>query len=262
MTAPRPSERCGTGRVAVVTGGGRGIGAAISRRLAADGHTVVINYSKSVDDARNLVEYIKKTGGRAEAIGGDVSDPAAVTSLFDEAGARFGPPTIVVNNAGVSAKASARQQSVEQWDRLIAVNLSAAFYCTDAALGGMYEADWGRVVFVGSPGGGRTIGAGMSAYSAAKAGLVAMGRCIALETAHRGVTVNTVVPGFVETDMTRSAGDTVLDGLRSRWPEVPADAVASTVSFLCSEEAAFVSGEDIAVWLGGPAPFARPSAMT
>src|SRR5262249_39213354 len=136
--------------------------------------------------------------------------------------------------------------------------LSSAFYCTRAALDAMYTASWGRVIFLGSPGGGRTIATGMSAYGAAKAGLVQLARCLALETAGHGITVNTIVPGFVETQMSRAGGGRSLDELRARWPSIPADAVAATVSFLVSHDAAYVSGEDIAVWQGGPSPFARP----
>jgi 3-oxoacyl-[acyl-carrier protein] reductase len=247
-----------SGRVAVVTGGGRGIGAAISRRLAADGHAVVVNYSQSKDQAESVVEEIRAAGGTAEAVRADVADPADVEALFAQAAAALGAPTIVVNNAGLSLPSVARKQSVAQWDRVIAVNLSAAFYCTRAALDAMYEASWGRVVLLGSPGGGRTIAAGMTAYGAAKAGLVQLGRTLALETAGKGITVNTVVPGFVETEMSSAGGGKSLDELRARWPQVPAEAIAATISFLVSDEAAYISGEDIAVWQGGPMPFARP----
>jgi 3-oxoacyl-[acyl-carrier protein] reductase len=118
----------------------------------------------------------------------------------------------------------------------------------------MYERGWGRVVFLGSPGGGRTISAGMAAYAAAKAGLVAMTKAIALETARRGITVNTVVPGYVETDMTRGAGEEVAARMEASWPKVPADGVAAVIAFLVSRDADYVSGEDIAAWLGGPSP--------
>jgi 3-oxoacyl-[acyl-carrier protein] reductase len=247
-----------SGRVAVVTGGGRGIGAAISRRLAADGHAVVVNFAHSKDQAEAVVECIRSDGGVAEAVRADVADPADVEELFATAAARLGAPTIVVNNAGLSVPSIAKKQTVDQWDRMVAVNLSAAFYCTRAGLDAMYDAGWGRVVLLGSPGGGRTIAVGMTAYGAAKAGLVQLGRCLALETAGHGITVNTIVPGFVETDMSSGGGGKSLEELRALWPEVPPEAIAATVSFLVSDDAAYISGEDIAVWRGGPTPFARP----
>jgi 3-oxoacyl-[acyl-carrier protein] reductase len=249
-----------TNHVALVTGGGRGIGAAICRRLAAEGHAVVVNYTSNRAAARSVVDEINGTGGTAVAIGADVADPSRVDELFAESARLLGPPTILVNNAGVSAAASAVRLTPEQWDRMIAVNLSGAFYCTHAALPAMFEQGWGRVIFLGSPGGGRTISAGMSAYAAAKAGVAAMARAIALETARRGITVNTVVPGFVETDMTRANGDEVMARMEATWPKIPADAVAAVVAFLVSPDADHVSGEDLAVWLGGPSPIVeRPS---
>lgn len=251
--------RAAPSRVALVTGGARGIGAAISRRLAAAGHRVVVNYSSSAEPAKLLAEDIRAAGGTAETVQADVSDPAAVEAMVERAGEIYGPPTILVNNAGVSAPSSAVKQTPEQWDRLIAVNLSGAFYCTHAALPGMYAEGWGRVILLGSPGGGRTVTAGMSAYAAAKAGLVAMGKVIAQETARRGITVNTVVPGFVETDMVTGAGDGMADRMARTWPRIPAGAVADTVAFLVSEDAAYVSGEEVGVWLGGPVPIGRPA---
>jgi 3-oxoacyl-[acyl-carrier protein] reductase len=239
-------------KVAVVTGGGRGIGAALCRRLAQDGFAVAINYSRSADDAKALAEAIVSGGGRAAAIQADVSNAQEAAELIAQTTERLGTPTVLVNNAGLNINASVRKLPPEQWDRVIGVNLSGAFYCTHAALPGMYEAGWGRVVFFGSPSGGRDLMPTMSAYAAAKAGLVAMTGVMAKEVARRGITVNTVVPGFVETDMVRSAGDKAVDTLVTNWPRVPAEAVAATVSFLVSDEAAYVSGEEIGVWLGGP----------
>ncbi|WP_406729138.1 SDR family NAD(P)-dependent oxidoreductase [Streptomyces sp. GD-15H] len=239
-------------KVAVVTGGGRGIGAAVSRRLAADGFAVAVNYSRSDREAKALADGITAGGGRAVAIRADVSDAREATALIEQTTERLGAPTVLVNNAGVNANGSARSQPPEQWDRVVGVNLSGAYYCTHAALPGMYEAGWGRVVFFGSPSGGRALTPTMSAYAAAKAGLVAMAGVMAKEVARRGITVNTVVPGFVETDMVRSAGERAVENLHAGWPRVPADAVASVVSFLTGDEAAHVSGEEIGVWLGGP----------
>lgn len=238
--------------VAVVTGGGRGIGAAISRRLARDGFAVAVNYSRSRDGAERVVKEIQASGGRAAAVRADVADAAQAAALIEETAERLGTPTVLVNNAGVNHAGSARSQPPREWDRVLAVNLSGAFYCTHAALPGMYEAGRGRVIFFGSPSGGREITPTTSAYAASKAGLVTMAKVIAKETARRGITVNTVVPGFVETDMVVEAGDRALENLQAGWPNVPAEAVAATVSFLAGDEAAYVSGEEIGVWLGGP----------
>jgi 3-oxoacyl-[acyl-carrier protein] reductase len=243
-----------TTEVALVTGGARGIGTAICRRLAAAGHPVIVNYASSMGAADSLVAEIVAGGGSAVAIAADVADAGAVEALFRRAAETIGPPTIVINNAGVSWPASAAKLTPADWDRTIAVNLSGAFYCTHAALPAMYERGWGRVIYLGSPGGGRTTSAGMSAYAAAKAGLVAMAKAIAIETARRGITVNTVVPGYVETDMVRSSGDDVVARMDATWPKIPPEAVAELIGFLVSPAAEHVSGEDIAVWRGGPSP--------
>jgi 3-oxoacyl-[acyl-carrier protein] reductase len=239
-------------RVAVVTGGGRGIGAAISRRLASDGFAVAVNFSSSASDAQQVVEGIVADGGRSVAIRADVSDPRQAVDLIESATIELGAPTVLVNNAGMNIAGSVRKQSPDDWDRVIGVNLSGAFYCTHAALPAMYEAGWGRVVFVSSPSGGRRPSPGMSAYSAAKAGLVGMTRSMALEVARRGITVNTVMPGFVETDIISSGGSNAAENLAAHWPRIPAEAVASTVAFLVGEQGGHVSGEEVGVWLGGP----------
>jgi 3-oxoacyl-[acyl-carrier protein] reductase len=251
QTVPRNSEP----RVAVVTGGGRGIGAAICRRLAADGFAVAVNYSHSKLGAEAVVTSITADGGSAVPIQADVSSSDEAASLISRAQNLLGPPTVLINNAGLNVSGSVRKLTPAQWDRVIGVNLSGAFYCTRAALPGMYTAGWGRVVLFGSPAGGRGLMPAMASYAAAKAGLVAFAGSMAKEVAHRGITVNTIVPGFVETDMTRAEGEQALSNMRSKWPGISPEGVSSVVSFLVSEEAAYVSGEEIGVWLGGPVPF-------
>lgn len=240
------------GRVALVTGGGRGIGARISRRLAQDGFAVAVNYSRSADGAQAVVEEIEALGGRAAAVRGDVGVAAEAVDLVAATAELLGTPTVLVNNAGHAENASACSLGPEAWDRVLGVNLHGAYYCTHAALPGMYAAGWGRVIFLGSPAAGRSVTPTMAAYAAAKAGLVAMTKVLAKEVARRGITANVVVPGFVDTDMTRDAGDEHHAALRAAWPEIPADAVADTVAFLASDQAAYVSGEELGVWLGGP----------
>ncbi|MHA4853855.1 SDR family oxidoreductase [Rhodococcus sp. MSC1_016] len=239
-------------KVALVTGGGRGIGAAISSRLAADGFAVAVNYSRSARDAEELVAKIVADGGRAVAIRADISQAAEAERLIADTTVHLGAPTVVVNNAGMNKAGAARKQSPEDFDEVIAVNLNGAFYCTHFALPAMYEAGWGRVIFVNSPSGGRRPSPGMSAYSAAKAGLVGMAKSMALEVARRGVTVNCVMPGFVATDIVASGGEAGVEALTKHWPSIPPESIASTISFLVSDNAADVSGEEIGVWRGGP----------
>ncbi|MGX6510955.1 SDR family oxidoreductase [Rhodococcus sp. SJ-2] len=239
-------------RVAVVTGGGRGIGAAISQRLAADGFAVAVNYSRSARDAEDVVAKIIADGGRAAAIQADISRAADAERLVAECTAALGAPVVLVNNAGMNKTGAARKQAPDEFDEVVAVNLNGAFYCTRFALPAMYEAGWGRVVFVNSPSGGRRPAPGMSAYSAAKAGLVGMAKTIAQEVARRGITVNTVMPGFVATDIVSSGGEAGVEALTKHWPSILPESIASTVSFLVSDNAADVSGEEIGVWRGGP----------
>lgn len=239
-------------KIALVTGGGRGIGAAVSHRLAADGFAVAVNYSRSARDAEDVVAKIVADGGRAVAIQADISRATDAERLVAETTEKLGAPTVLVNNAGMNKAGAARKQAPEEFDEVVSVNLNGAFYCTHFALPAMYEAGWGRVVFVNSPSGGRRPAPGMSAYSAAKAGLVGMARTMAQEVARRGITVNCVMPGFVATDIVSSGGEAGVEALTKHWPSIPPESIASTVSFLVSDGAADVSGEEIGVWRGGP----------
>jgi 3-oxoacyl-[acyl-carrier protein] reductase len=239
-------------QVAVVTGGGRGIGAAVSRRLAADGLAVVVNYSRSSGQAQAVVRQIQAAGGQALAVRADISRPAQAEQLISTAAERLGPPTVLVNNAGVNDNASARSLGPARWNHVIGVNLNGAYYCTHAALPAMYQAGWGRIIYLGSPSAARSITPTMTAYAAAKAGLAAMAAVLATEVARRGITVNTVIPGYVDTDMVRSAAPRTTDIMTATWPQIPADAVAAAVSFLVSDQAAYISGEQLGVWHGGP----------
>jgi 3-oxoacyl-[acyl-carrier protein] reductase len=239
-------------RVALVTGGSRGIGAAICQRLARSDFSVAVNFVRNEHGAEAVVRAIRADDGNAVALRADVADPAQVTRLVAECERQLGPVSVLVNNAGVSELVSARRQTPEQWDRTIAVNLSAAYYGTHAVLAGMIDRRWGRIICIGSPVASRVPLAGQSAYAAAKAGLGAMVRSIAKEVSRAGVTINVVTPGFVETDMTQATGAAGMAFMERNWPKVPAEAVADCVSFLTSDSSAAVSGEDIGVWLGGP----------
>lgn len=239
-------------KVALVTGGARGIGAALSRRLAADGFAVAVNYAGSEQAATALVAEIAAAGGTACALQADVGDAEAAAGLVARATEALDPPTALVHNAGVALSGSVRAQSPRDWDRVLAVNLSAAFYLAHAALPAMYERGWGRIVFFTSPAAERHPMPVTAAYAAAKAGLQGMTRAMAKEVARRGITVNSVLPGYVLTDMVAAEGPEAVAEMDRRWPRIPPAAVASTVSYLLSDEAEYVSGEEIGVWRGGP----------
>jgi 3-oxoacyl-[acyl-carrier protein] reductase len=239
-------------RVALVTGGGRGIGTAICQRLAADGFAVAVNYSRSREEAELVVKKIKEAGGRAVALQADIADAAEAAELVAQTTRVLGAPDVVVNNAGMNKGGSGRKLAPEDWDRVIGVNLSGAFYCTQAALPAMYEKGWGRIIFTSSPVASRVPMPTESAYAAAKAGLLAMSRVLAKEVGRHGITVNTVMPGFVDTEMPRASGEKAIAALEAAWPRIPAEAIASSIAYLASDEAKYVSGEELGVWGGGP----------
>jgi 3-oxoacyl-[acyl-carrier protein] reductase len=226
---------------ALVTGASRGIGAAIAKALAREGWPVGVNFRSDEDAAKGVVEEIEQAGGRATALKGDVSDRAAADALFEALEQRFGPVLVLVNNAGMRADGLAPMIDDEDWDSVIDTNLSAAFRLTRRALKPMIRSRYGRVVNIASIVGAVKGNAGQANYAASKAGLVAMTRTVAAEVARRGVTVNAVAPGLVETDMTEGIADDLLELVPARRPGTPED-VAECVRFLASEGAAYVTG--------------------
>ena len=230
---------------AIVTGAARGIGAATATALASAGRPVLINYRSDADGAAALVERIEAAGGRAHAHPADVTDPDQVEGLFAAAEAELGPVAVLVNNAGVRADGLAPQIGPDDWSAVIDTNLSAAFHTTRRALRPMLRARFGRIVNIASIVGIRA-NAGQANYAAAKAGLVGMTKTIAVEVARRGITVNAVAPGLVETRLTEGIGNGLVDAIPARRVGT-ADEVAACVRFLASEEAAYVTGSVLTV---------------
>jgi 3-oxoacyl-[acyl-carrier protein] reductase len=229
---------------ALVTGASKGIGAAIARALAADGWAVGVNYRSDEAGANATVEAIRNAGGRAVAVHADVSNGTG-EDLFARCEEEFGPVLALVNNAGVRADGLAIQLDDDAWSSVIDTNLTAAFRMTRRAMRGMVRARYGRVVNVASVVGPRA-NAGQSNYAAAKAGLIGMTKTIAAEVARRGVTVNAVAPGFIETDMTKDLPPEVLKAVPARRPGTPDD-VAAAVRFLASDAAGYVTGTTLFV---------------
>ena len=186
--------------VAVVTGASRGLGASISEELARGGAKVVVNYSRSKEPAEELVSKIEESGGEAIAVQADVSDAEQAQALVDKAIERFNRIDVLVNNAGINIDKTLKKLSVEDWDKVIQVDLNSAFYTVHAVLPHMTEAGGGKIInmssFVGEAG-----NIGQANYAAAKAGLLGFTKTAARELARSGITVNALCPGFIETDM-------------------------------------------------------------
>ena len=228
---------------ALVTGASKGIGAAIARSLAADGWRVAVNYRGDEAGAKATVDAIEAAGGVAQAFQADV---AGEHTLLEDVGEALGPVIALVNNAGVARDGLALQLSDDDWDTVIATNLSPAFRLTRDALRGMIKARYGRVVNIASVVGPRA-NVGQSNYAAAKAGLIGMTKTIAAEVARRGVTVNAVAPGFIATDMTAElATDEIVKAIPARRQGTPEE-VAAAVRFLASDDAGYVTGTTLYV---------------
>lgn len=236
----------GAHRNALVTGASRGIGAAVAKRLARDGFRVWINYRARSEAAEAVAKEIRQAGGSVLLIPFDVGDPAAVADVLEPALAREGPVSVLVNNAGVTRDALVPTLSDRAWNEVIEVNLSGPFRLTRAVLKGMMRQRWGRIVNVASVSAQRG-NAGQANYAAAKAGLVGFTRSVALEFGRRNILVNTVAPGLIETEMIADLPlEEIQNHIALRRLGSPEE-IAGAVSFLCSEDASYITGQVIAV---------------
>jgi 3-oxoacyl-[acyl-carrier protein] reductase len=231
---------------ALVTGASRGIGAAIARSLARDGWPVGVNYRSDRGAAERVVEAIERDGGRAVALAADVADPAAPDELFGALESHFGSQVMaLVNNAGINRDDLTPSLGDEEWSAVIETDLNAAFRMIRRALVPMMRARTGRIVNVASVSGLRA-NPGQSNYAAAKAGLIMLTKTAAVEVARRGVTINAVAPGLIETDMTANLSKDVLAAVPARRVGTPEE-VAACVRFLASDDASYVTGAVLTV---------------
>lgn len=231
---------------ALVTGASRGIGAAIARSLAGDGWAVGVNYRTDRERAEKVVAEIEQEGGRAVALKADVADPAAPDQLFEALESHWNTRVLaLVNNAGINRDDLTPSLRDEDWSQVIETDLNAAFRLMRRALGAMLRARSGRIVNIASTAGLRA-NPGQSNYAAAKAGLIALTKTAAVEVARRGITINAVAPGLIDTEMTAGLSGDLLAAVPARRVGKPEE-VAACVRFLASDDASYVTGAVLTV---------------
>ena len=234
-------------KVALVTGGSRGIGAAIAKRLAADGASVAITYTKGADAAASVVKEIEKAGGKAIAIQADAADAGAVKGAVDKTVATFGGLDVLVNNAGTAIPKTFEESTLEEFDHMIDLNFRGVLIATQAAL--KHMKDGGRIISIGSCVGERMMTPGLVAYSATKGAVKMFTQGLAREVGGRGITVNNVQPGPIDTDLNPAAGDWAEPQLANtalkRYGHV--DEVAALVAFVASPESAYITGANLTI---------------
>ena len=235
------------GKVAVVTGGSRGIGAAIAKRLATDGASVAITYTKGADAAASVIKEIERAGGKAIAIQADAADADAVKAAVEKTVATFGRLDVLVNNAGTAIPKMFEEATLEEMDRVIDVNVRGVFVATQAAL--KHMRDGGRVITIGSAVGERVLTPGLVAYAATKGAVKIFTQGLAREVGSRGITVNNVQPGPIDTDLNPATGDWAVPQKAvtalNRYGHV--DDIAAMVAFVAGPEASYVTGANLTV---------------
>jgi 3-oxoacyl-[acyl-carrier protein] reductase len=234
-------------KVALVTGGSRGIGAAIAKRLAADGANVVITYTKGADAAASVVKEIERAGGKATAIQADATDAGAVNAAVEKTAATFGRIDILVNNAGTAIPKKFEETTLEEIDLMLSLNVRGALVATQAALKHMKNE--GRIIMIGSCVGERNMTPGLAAYSATKGAIKMFTQGLSREVGDRGITVNNVQPGPIDTDLNPAAGDWAApqkaNTALNRYGTV--DEVAALVAFVAGPESAYITGANLTV---------------
>jgi len=236
-------------RVAMVTGGSRGIGRAISLRLAGAGHAVAVNYASNAAAAKDVVEEIAAAGGAAQAFGGDVGLAGDVDRLFSDVEASLGSVDVLVNNAGITRDDLLLRMGQDDWDEVIRTNLTSQYLCSKVAVRSMVRRRWGRIICISSVS-GIAGNAGQTNYAASKAGVIGFAKALAKEVGSRSITVNVVAPGFVGTDLTADLGEqtraALMDRIALRRLGEPEE-IASMVGYLASDDAAYITGQTIVV---------------
>ena len=236
-----------TDQVALVTGGSRGIGAAIAKRLASDGATVAITYAKDAKAASAVVDAIESAGGKALAIQAEATDRDAVTAAVETAARTFGRLDILVNNAGTAIPKPFEETTLEEMDRMLGINVRGMFVATQAAL--RHMANGSRIIMIGSCVGEHNMTPGLAAYAATKGAVKMFTQSLARETGSRGITVNNVQPGPIDTELNPASGDwatpQTANTALGRYGTV--DEVAALVAFVASPEASYITGANLTV---------------
>nr|WP_205544225.1 3-oxoacyl-[acyl-carrier-protein] reductase [Rubrobacter indicoceani] len=237
------------GRVAVVTGGSRGIGRAIAVELAKQGADVAVTYRSNDEEAGKTKALVEGVGKTCRVYRGDSAKGEDVDDIFKRIASDFGRLDILVNNAGITRDNLMMRMKEAEFDDVVSTNLKGTYLCTKAATRQMMRARWGRVVNVSSVV-GLTGNAGQANYAASKAGIIGLTKSVAREYAARGITANAVAPGYVATELTGILSDEIKAAIKAQTPVgrfAEAEEVASAVAFLCGEEAAYITGQTLAV---------------
>jgi 3-oxoacyl-[acyl-carrier protein] reductase len=235
------------GKIALVTGGSRGIGAAIAKRLAADGANVAITYTKGADAAASVVKEIESAGRKAIAIQADAADAGAVSAAVEKTVTTFGRLDVLVNNAGTAIPKTFEETTLEEMDRMIDINIRGAFVATQAAL--KHMKDGGRIIMIGSCVGERMMTPGLVPYSATKGAIKMFSQGLSREVGNRGITVNNVQPGPIDTELNPAAGEWAAPQKAAtalnRYGSV--DDVAALVAFVAGPESSYITGANLTV---------------